>query len=184
MDYPKNNDVTSLILELVRLYKPKLYMEIGTQKGYTFCKVAPLVNKAVAVDTKIYPAVRLAGVNVLCWEETSDMFFARLDICPENQLDMVFIDGCHDAIQVCSDVVNSIKHVTPGTGLILVHDTYPVDSRLEKPDRCGGAWKAIKQLKVSKYAPELEILTLPGPYYGLTIIRKVSVYKHFGVDNR
>jgi len=180
MDYPKNNDVTSLILELVRLYKPKLYVEIGTQKGYTFCKVAPLVDKAVAVDTKIQPAVRLAGANVWCWEETSDMFFSQLDMCYDH-MDMVFVDGCHDTGQVYRDVVNSIKYVTPGTGLVLVHDTYPIDSRLEQPDRCGGAWKAIRQLKI-RYAPELEILTLPGPYYGLTIIRKVSVYRHFGVE--
>ena len=171
--YPRNCDVTSLIVELVKLYKPRVYLEIGTQKGYTFTRVAPLVEEAHAVDVKIQKAVRRVP-NATVHECDSDTFFKAM---PEGDwFDMVFIDGDHAMEQVLRDAYNALDVVRPGTGLVLIHDTYPITPELAVEGRCGNAWKAARHLWLTDGG--YECLTLPGPAYGVTILRKCS--GHFG----
>ncbi len=183
MNYPKNNDVTELIVMLAKLYKPWNYLEIGTQRGYTFCKVAPYVERAWAVDIHIEGKVFRSAYD--CFETTSDRFFKThaQSVCLSHGLfDMVFIDGLHTSRQVVKDVINALKYIVVGTGLILVHDTYPITKRLEGPDRCWDAWKAIHELKLTHGTKLFEMITLPGPYYGLTLIRRVTENAHFGIE--
>jgi predicted O-methyltransferase YrrM len=179
MNYPKQNDVTELIVCLAKLYKPRRYLEIGTQRGYTFCKVAPLVEEAHAVDPVIQRAVR-AVPNAVLHECTSDEYFESLNYYAE--FDMIFVDGVHTQEQVFNDVFHAYVRVVVGTGLVLVHDTFPITRRLERSDRCGSAWKGVDEFRESFCCMSAEVLTLPGPYYGLSIIRRRSPSDHFGFE--
>lgn len=53
---------------------------------------------------------------------TSNEFFSKLD--KEIGFDLIWIDGLHQAEQVCQDIENSIRHLNPG-GIIGLHDMLP-----------------------------------------------------------
>ena len=116
----KNQEFRDLMLELVRLFEPDIYVEIGVQKGYTFNAIAPLVNKAVAVDTGDMGGI-IARPGVERYRMRS-LEFAELWKGP---IDMLFIDADHRKEAVLADFEALGPYVREGTGLILLHDTHP-----------------------------------------------------------
>lgn len=170
---PKNTDITPLIVTLVKLYRPHTYMELGTKRGYTFNQVAPLVQRAVAIDPAGFDHIKYLS-HVEKYRVTSNEM-ASLWCSP---IDMIFIDACHQVHQVLLDVKHFLPHLRTGTGLMLLHDTYPVYPELEAPGYCHDAWRAAHHIR-QYYSGRVEIVTLPGPWFGLSIIRKIPADKHF-----
>ena len=167
----KKQEYKDFIVELVKLFKPKLYVEIGARFGYTFNAVAPYCRRAIAVDP--ISDVKLSD-NVRQYKVTSNAFVA---MAAESNLkiDLLFIDGDHSSKQVMNDFIEIGKFVVPETGLILLHDTFPVHVDLLSETRCGDAWKVAKEIR--SFFASWEIVTLPGPWAGLSIIRKLSPEK-------
>lgn len=158
-----------LMLNLVALFSPHTYVEIGVAGGYTFNAVSPLVKRAVAVDRKPLPEVdRHAHVEI---HRMSSTDFAQVwQIDGGDTIDLLFIDADHAGAQVLDDVLWLAPFVRDGFGLILLHDTHPNNTARYR-DKTGHAWAAAWELR-TRFAGCFETLTLPGPDMGLTIIRK------------
>lgn len=173
---PKNTDITPLIVTLTKLYHPHTYMELGTKRGYTFNQIAPLVPRAVAVDQDGESLRKYITdlPHVERYHNTTD----QLADMWSDPIDMLFIDANHEWGQVLKDVNQFLPFLKVGTGLMLLHDTYPIHYELEAPGYCHNAWVAAHLLR-TLMARVLEIVTLPGPYFGLSIIRKIDRDKHF-----
>lgn len=174
---PKNTDTASLVVELVKLLKPHTYIELGVKWGYTFNQISPIVERAIAVDQ--------AGCRGIIRRPTVEIYdystddFAKLWTEKRDPIDFLFIDACHEKNQVLKDFNNFFPFVVPYTGIICLHDTYPIKKELAVDGYCGNAWEAAKEIKDdSIYNKYCEIVTIPGPWFGMSIIRKVQQGKH------
>ncbi|KXH76342.1 MAG: hypothetical protein AM326_07215 [Candidatus Thorarchaeota archaeon SMTZ-45] len=167
----RNMEFVPLMLELIHLYEPETYVEIGTQKGYTFNQVAqmPQVKRAIGVDIKIEKTVLKSRYKTELYEMTS-LEFAKMWTSP---IDLLFIDGDHYWQSVLADFRALAPFVPCGHGLILLHDTHPATENLMQEGYCHNAWRAALEIHEATEFRDYEIVTLPGPYAGLSIIRKV-----------
>ena len=158
-----------LFWALAKLYKPEMYVELGVKRGYTIRRMAPYVKQAIGVD--ITP-LELGIENVTMIKSTTLEYAATLQGRPEF-IDMLFIDADHSRQAVAADFNAYLPYVRSGTGLILMHDTHPMSEELTAPGYCGDAWMAARRLKES-VSLDWEICTLPGPWAGLSIVRKLT----------
>lgn len=159
------------MVEMVNLFEPHTYVELGVKRGYTFNTISPMVKRAIAVDMNGTKYIkRLSNV------ETFDMTTYEFSKMWEDPIDMLFIDACHDKDYVISDFVNIGKYVKEGTGLILMHDTYPVKEELLDKGYCSDAWEAAYTIHSHSMFDSYEIVTLPGPWAGLSIARRVGTH--------
>lgn len=174
MRKPKGQEFRELMVELIKLFEPETYVEVGVQKGYTFNVLAPLVKLAIAVDIAGLDHV-VARPNVKKYHMSSEEFAGQW----KGPIDLLFIDADHRKESVLADVNSLLSFVPEGTGLILLHDTYPVCERLLQDDSCSNAWEAAWEIRKKRVYADLEIVTLPGPYAGLSIIRKAKKHLHW-----
>lgn len=184
---PKGGPVKfrGLFLELIKLYKPHTYVELGVGTGETFNLISPLVKRAIAVDIKHLSssfsttstsqeiAVDVKLLNCITLHPSVELMHMSTDEAAkqfQGKIDFLFIDACHEKDQVLKDFFNFSKFVKEGTGLIFLHDTCPMNRKLLSRRYCHNAWEAAFIIR-SLYR-EFEIVTLPGPKAGLSIIRK------------
>jgi predicted O-methyltransferase YrrM len=159
-----------LFIALAKLYKPKVYVELGVKKGYTLKRIAPFVKQAIGID--IAPlAIDLPNVKFIQSKTTE---FAQSLAGREPFIDMLFIDADHSARAVVEDFAAYFPYVRPGTGLILLHDTHPIMEALTADGYCSDAWKAASYIR--RVVVDCEIVTLPGPWAGLSICRKLGAH--------
>ena len=111
--------------------------------------------------------------NVKLFGLTTDEF-AKIWTEP---IDFLFIDACHERSQVLTDFMNFSKLVREGTGIIAMHDTHPICKELLAKDRCHTTWEAAMQIRKLLHE-EFEIFTIPGPFAGLSLLRKINKNKH------
>jgi hypothetical protein len=162
------NEFPNLISELATLLEPHTYAEIGVQNGYTFNRVSPFFKRAIAVDIAPMPKVERRD-NVKVYQMSSLDFAKQCD----EKIDFMLIDADHHSEAVLADFDALSPLVTEGTGLIFLHDTHPMTDILAGPGYCRDAWRAAEEIRFSdKYRPYFEIMTLPGPWAGLSIVRK------------
>lgn len=164
----KNTEFVNLFKELINLLQPKTYVELGIRKGYTFNQIAPLVERAVGIDIEIRDSIiRLPNVELL------QMTTEEASVIWQDPIDFLFIDACHEKKEVLRDFENFSKFVREGTGIIAMHDTHPICKELLSDDKCSSAWEAawfIRQFMWKSF----EIFTIPGPFAGLTLLRKAE----------
>jgi len=157
-----------LLKTFVLLYNPHTYVELGVEKGLTFNLISPLVMRAVAIDSrkglKIFLNSHTEILNMTT-DEAAEVF--------QGEIDFLFIDACHEKTQLLTDFQNFSQFVKPDTGLIFLHDTYPINKRLLGHRYCHNAWEAAWEIRQS-WPHLFEIVTLPGPRAGLSIIRKAQ----------
>lgn len=171
---PKNTDVTPLILSLVELLKPKTYIELGVKHGYTFNQVSPLVERAIGVDSAGFKGIKSRTNIELFTLSTSDFIKQWKD-----PVDFVFMDASHEKYQILNDFEGMFPYVRPYTGLVCIHDTYPIRKELAVEGYCGTAWDAAKTIReLLGFHYTTEIVTIPGPWFGMSIIRKVNIGQH------
>lgn len=169
-----HQEFRDLIVELVLLFKPKTYCEVGVQKGYVYNAVAPLVKRAIAVDIIPFRGIYKKG-NSIHYQMDSSMFANKWLTKEDPSIDMLFIDADHSSKKLMEDFRNLSVFVPHQTGLILLHDTYPINKRLLDKRYCSDAWKVAKE--IHKFRSTMyEIVTLPGPRAGLSIIRKAITH--------
>ena len=173
----RNQEFVPLIKFLVEMYQPDIYVEVGVQKAFTFNQISPLVKEAFAVDIVPMPNV-IRAFNVCICQKASLEFAEQWD--RNKQIDLLLIDADHKRESVLADFNALSPFVTPGTGLILLHDTYPAAPNMVKRGLCHSAWEAAREIHSNnrKYK-NWEIVTLPGPYAGLSIIRNATKHLHW-----
>lgn len=183
----RRNEFVPLMIELVRLYHPKTYVEIGVSDGYTFNQIGqmPQIKRMVGVDIRPMKGVHLSGDVQLYQMPSQD--FAKVWTDP---IDMLFIDGDHNKETLKHDFFEIGKFVRTGTGLILMHDTHPMTEELLKPQFCHNAWEFASDLYHQASAQHedtgtwsngseyywkdiyIEVISLPGPWAGISLVRK------------
>jgi len=160
-----------LMKELIVIFKPKVYVELGTEFGSTFNRIAPLVELAIAVDHKITSEIIDAG-NILKFEMETEEFIAKFSTLFNLVIDFLFIDADHKKESVLADFDGMLPFVREGTGLIFLHDTHPANIKRTSEMYCNNAWEAAWEIRTNKKYQDAEIITLPGPIAGISIIRK------------
>lgn len=166
----KHTEFRNLMIEMIRLFSPETYVEIGVQRGYIFNAISPLVKRAVAVDI-----IEMLDIIERPNIEKHTMPSAQFAVTWKDPIDMLFIDADHRKEAVLADFDALSPFVREGDGLILLHDTHPVRESLLSDRFCSNAWEAAWTIRKSrKYNRNFEIVTLPGPWAGLSIIRKAK----------
>ena len=165
---------------LIDLYEPDVYVEVGVQNGETFNQISPLVKEAHAVDiVPMLNVIDLPNVTIHCM---SSLDFAKEWSTP---IDLLLIDADHSKEAVLADFTTLSSLITPGTGLILMHDTYPGQEYLLKPGWCHDAWETARKIHLCydrQTFVNWEILTLPGPWAGVSILRNAKKHLHWMKD--
>ena len=160
----------TIIEHLASWIKPINYLEIGVRWGNVYHLVAPFTENCYLVDINFLDIPYTP--NSKKFEMTSDAFFNIIN--PDIKFDMVFIDGDHSKEQVYKDFIN-VKDRVIDDGFIILHDTYPCDERMIKPENSNNCWEAMLDIK-NNYKNEWEYITLPfNP--GLTLMKKMSINK-------
>lgn len=164
----KQMEFAGVMIELAKLFEPQLYVELGVRHGHTFLKMAPYVKRAVGVD--IVPTLFAMPTNATCYEmPTLDFAKGQQD----ESIDFLFIDADHKCEAVMLDLDAFLPKVKTGTGLIFMHDTHPIIPELAVEGYCHDAWKAADNVFHLRLAQaNIEIVTFPGPWAGLSILRK------------
>ena len=143
----------------------KKFLELGCHQGKLLARMVGLgVECVVGVDFAHRAEVEGATAYFL----NTDEFFTG-EAAKFAPFDMIFIDCDHTESAVERDFNYSIKCVGEN-GLVLLHDTLPMDEDGTRPDRSGTAYRFAERLRSND---EYEVCTLPfSP--GLTIVRKRS----------
>ncbi len=163
---------TQLILNLDPIFpKPHIYCELGVSIGKTFNLIAPLVDKAYAVDMlDIHDKIK-HNSNLVWFHGKTDEFFEYLKKNPET-FSVVFIDT---DVGTQKDF-DSIFPYVRDNGFILIHDTYPESEKRIHEWRIGGlevdAFDTAWHIRTN-YNNKCEIVTIPISC-GLSIIRKAN----------
>ena len=109
---------------LTKLYDAPRYLEIGVCRGKTFDKV-PAARK-VAVDPAFrfdHEAMGAAHPEAEYHPVPSDDYFSR-HAGPDDQFDVVYLDGLHIYDQTLRDLLNALEHLQP-RGVVVIDDTVP-----------------------------------------------------------
>jgi predicted O-methyltransferase YrrM len=151
-----------LIEMLVKMTACGKYLELGVYHGITLSRITKHCNYCVGVDIK---DDRKCFSNYKFILSTTDDFFKSNN----ESFDIIFIDADHNFESVKKDFVNSLN-ILNKFGIILIHDTDPVEEVLTRPEMCGDSYKLVKWI-VENYKG-LNIITLPITEAGLTIINR------------
>ena len=164
VDSIKLEHYSNLIQWLVRLTNCKKYLEIGVSSGDNIINIKNKVDLCEGVDMyDIISDKEDIKFNLM----DSDSFFQN----NSNIYDIIFIDGNHDFLQVKKDFENSLK-VLNKYGIIILHDTDPVEEFLTQSHYCSDSYKIIDYIYVNH--PELNVITLPIHETGLSLVMRRS----------
>jgi predicted O-methyltransferase YrrM len=175
-----------VLARIHRHVRPRTYVEIGVQFGYSLALVLPH-TRVVGID----PDPKLEGPappNAKIYRETSDDFFAKYDLRAELgglPVDLAFIDGMHRFEFALRDFMNLERAATPQS-TIMFDDCFPHDRQTAQREQhtvfwSGDVWKTLVLLK--KYRPQLRIHTIAAPRTGLCIVRNLDPGSRFIADN-
>jgi hypothetical protein len=164
----------------------KSYLEIGVETGATFNSLT--FEEKTAVDPSFrFNTSNFAKDGVLFYEESSDIFFSRLE--PKVKFDLAFIDGLHTFDQAYRDFCHCLNHAKRKS-IIVLNDTIPCDrfsamrdatacveerSRATSEERSpdllawhGDTYKALLLIKL--FHPYLDYATIVGDGNPQTIV--------------
>lgn len=160
------SDTRGFLTGLHRLVRPKTYLEIGVQHGYSL-NLAFAAEIAYGIDP--VPLVTSTG-NQQIYPMTSDQFFEGFEAWHEagprledTGIDLAYIDGMHLIEYVVRDFQNIARYCHPGS-IVAFDDVLPRNQdearRLEPGtpiygDWTGDVWKIHRML--TEYRPDLRL---------------------------
>lgn len=158
----------NFILYLASVLRPESYLEIGIYRCGLFNQMLPYANKLTGVD--LSPD---AGKSMISSPKTKFICANSVDYAKQlkgagETFDFIFIDADHSQQAVYADFSHYIELLRPH-GVILLHDTHPIDQAATNQDRCGDGYLAIDHL--SRQTEKWEMMTIPL-HPGLTLCRK------------
>lgn len=158
----------NFILHLASVLRPENYLEIGIYRCGLFNQMLPYAKKLTGVD--VSPE---AGRSMVTNPKAKFVCANSADYAKQLKgtgefFDFIFIDADHSRQAVYADFLNYVELLHPH-GVILLHDTHPIDHAATSQDRCGDGYLAIDQL--SRQTEKWEMMTIPL-HPGLTLCRK------------
>jgi len=156
------------ILHLANVLRPRAYLELGIFHCGLFNKMIPYAETLIGVDLDPKAGsfmTKATKASFVC--ARTDDFAAMLRRDPM-AFDMIFIDADHSKEAVEADFRNFMSFLNPH-GLLLLHDTHPLDLAATERLRCDDGHAAIGSL--SRQCDEWEMITIPV-HPGLTMCRK------------
>lgn len=158
----------NFILNLASVLRPQNYLELGIYRCGLFNQMIPFAQQLTGVD--IFSGAgefmtKTDKTKFIC--SSTDDYAAKLRETNET-FDFIFIDADHSRKAVQSDFTNYFDRLRPH-GLLLLHDTHPIDEAAAHQDRCGDGYLAINEF--SHQNQNWEMMTIPL-HPGLTLCRK------------
>ncbi len=153
----------NVICSIAKLSGCTSYLELGIEKGDTFSLMNTIVPHCIGVDIKDMRPEKFGKLYVM---KTDDFFVNN-----KETFDIIFIDAEHKYESALKDFENSLK-ILNKYGIILMHDTDPIDLAHCSPGYCGDSYKIIDY--IFNNHKELNIITLPITMAGLSIIMRKS----------
>jgi hypothetical protein len=150
------------ILEIVKLTNCKKYLELGIYDCTTIGKISNYVDYAVGVDIE---KKFMKNINFTFYHGSTDDYFSK----NTELFDIVFIDADHSIESVRKDFSNSLS-VLNKYGIILLHDTDPINPKYTDLGYCGNSYLMNEVLE--KEYQYLNFITLPFCEAGITIINR------------
>ena len=157
---------------LASIIHPRVYIEYGVRNGHSFNAMIEATRefqtRCIGVDlTLIENKHQLGEYYRLSTDEFADIILPGLEVV----VDMVFIDACHAKEHAFKDFEKIFPYVAED-GLIVMHDTYPLNEMYTSPNWCDTSYLAAWEIRNNPhYKDRSESITLPV-HPGLTIIRK------------
>lgn len=160
---------------LHRTLQPRLYLEIGVEKGESLALVQP-ATRVIGVDpAPIGDPLARCPAPAQLYRQPSEAFLAAPPAdcgLQEQGFDLAFVDGDHRFEGVLDDVIGLAAWAAPGA-LVVLHDTLPLNVLTAARERrsgfyTGDGWKILPCLRA--LCPALRIVTLPVAPSGLTLI--------------
>jgi predicted O-methyltransferase YrrM len=152
------SDTRGFLTGLHRLVRPKTYLEVGVQHGYSL-NLAFAAEVAIGIDPQ--PLV-VETANQKIHSMTSDEFFA--DPRPDGwQIDLAYIDGMHLIEYVVRDFQNIARYCHPRS-IVALDDVLPRNQEEARRipvgtpilgDWTGDVWKIRRML--AEYRPDLRL---------------------------
>jgi predicted O-methyltransferase YrrM len=141
------------LTELHRILKPKIYLEIGVQHGWSF-DLSSAAEVAIGIDPQ---PLTTPHDNQVIMRMTSDDYFDRYDPEP---IDFAFIDGMHLHEYALRDFINVESHCN-SDAVVAFDDVLPRNqqeaSRIQCPgDWAGDVWKVYYLLQRNR--PDLRLI--------------------------
>jgi len=167
INYEESGDITThlpVLYTITRALKPKVILEIGIRKGVSTKAFAMAIHEGgfncehhcCDIDPKCIRVIeRYNGIPYIMDSE-------KLAEQWDKEIDILFIDGCHEYGHVKKDYLN-FRDFVRKDGIIFFHDTFPGKWK-DNPERCYTVYKILDDI-------EEEHVTLPYQN-GLTICRK------------
>jgi len=185
-----------VIEQMCRVLQPERYFEIGTHKGHSLKHVN---CNSVAVDPNFQIEGDVVGKKQSCFlfQMTSDRFFETHD--PKAMLggpiQLAFLDGMHRFEFLLRDFINTERHSTQNS-VLLLHDCFPLSIEMTERmydgrnrsgyDRIksrediehpafwwtGDVWKMLWIL--SQFRPELTVICMDAEPTGLVAVTGLS----------
>lgn len=122
------------------LLKPRTYLEIGVQHGWSLQLAGP-GTRAVGVDPNPQIAVDVGTATIVT--DTSDAFFARdpdhIDHLLGDAVDLTFIDGEHLFEYALRDFIGAERWSHP-SGVVVFDDVLPRNQYEATRAQCPGDW--------------------------------------------
>lgn len=171
----KLNEYTEFIIALVNLLKVDTYVETELKWNGPLNHVRQHVRRAIGIDPHFRSTVRhneeIFGMSIKAYVDTLNERRAG------EFIDLLFLDAGRTLEDSMTELMLLSPYVKTCKGLILVHNTHPIAKELTINPCCGEVWKIARTLHESAtYSQYYEIVTLPGPCTGLSIIRKAPYH--------
>jgi predicted O-methyltransferase YrrM len=156
------------ILHMASIVRPENYLEVGIYRCGLFNQMMPFARKLTGVDLSPEAGKSMDHNPKATFVCSDSADFAAVLKERGETFDFIFIDADHSQEAVRTDFVNYIELLRPH-GIMLLHDTHPVDDLATSQERCGDGYIAIEEL--SRVSDEWEMMTIPM-HPGLTVCRK------------
>lgn len=153
---------SDFIKKLCESIGPGSYLELGLYDGDTFSKVFNVCPRCIGVDIQDIRKIKCGEF----YQTTTDLFFEKFT----DKVDVIFIDADHRFEQVKKDFHNALN-ILNKYGIIILHDTDPIDPSLFDDTRCSDSYKIVDYIQSLN---DYDIITFPFTEAGLSIIKRKS----------
>lgn len=158
------------ILHLASIMRPENYLEVGIYRCGLFNRMVPYAKSLTGVDLSPEAGKFMISNPKVRFVCSDSLACARRLKEHGETFDFVFIDADHSELAVQGDFAHYVQLLRPH-GLILLHDTHPIDEAATCQERCGDGYLAIDRF--SRQTDHWEMMTIPL-HPGLTLCRKRS----------
>jgi predicted O-methyltransferase YrrM len=163
--------------EIHRFKQPKVYLEIGVNKGRSF-HLAGSSALSIGIDPDLSSLQRRVLDNAKLFETTSDHFFEHeaKTMLRDTKIDLAFIDGMHDFEFVIRDFINLERWMSPNS-MIAIHDVIPVHragagKNSTAKQWTGDVWKITDVLH--RYRPDLDLRIINAGPTGMLLVSRLD----------